>query len=397
MSPGQLEVTIEKLVYGGYGLSRTDGRVLLTPFVLPGEVAVVEQTDKLHTALIHVEHTAPERRHAPCPYFGTCGGCHYQHAPYPYQFEQKLEILREVTRRVGKFEAPADIPVVSGHQWHYRNRTQLHVEDGQIGYMRMGSHELCAVHECPITSLRLNEAILALTRIVKDRRFPAFIRTVELFTNEEQVQFNVLESDRPAARHFFEWCASEIPGYVPGAIDYEAAGVRLRVGPRSFFQVNRFLLEDLVESAVGDAEGRSAFDLYAGVGLFSLPLKARFAEVTAVESGASAVSDIRTNAERAGVAVHVVRHSVDEFLSSVAEAPDFIVADPPREGLGKQVVRELVRLKAPRLHIVACDPSTLARDLQPLLASGYTLDRMILVDLFPQTYHLETVVHLSRT
>jgi 23S rRNA (uracil1939-C5)-methyltransferase len=397
MIPGQLEVTIEKLVYGGYGLSRTDGRVLLTPFVLPGEVAVVEPADKLHTALVHVEQPSPERRFAPCPYFGTCGGCHYQQAPYPYQLEQKREILREVIRRVGKFEAPSDIPVVCAHQWHYRNRTQLHVQDGKIGYLRMGSHDLCAVTECPISSLRLNEAIAALGRMVKDRRFPSFIRTVELFTNEEQVQFNVIESDRPVARHFFEWCAFDIPGYAPGAIDYEAAGVRFRVGPRSFFQVNRFLIDKLVEAAIGDARGKLALDLYAGVGLFSIPLKTRFAEVNAVETGASAVADLRTNTERAGVSLHVHRHSVDEYLASVNATPDFILADPPREGLGKHVVSELIRLKAPRLHIVACDPSTLARDLSPLLASGYRLDRMILVDLFPQTYHLETVVHLSRT
>lgn len=394
--PDQLQLTVEKLVYGGHGLARLDGRVVLTPLVLPGEQITVEPVDKLHARLVRVDEAAPERVPAPCPYFGICGGCHYQHAPYEMQVQQKVAILREVIRRVAKFDAPEQIRTVTGEPWAYRNRTQLRVRDGKLGYLRMGSHELCPVDHCPISSPKLNEAIAALSTLVQDRRWPQFIRAVELFTNETDVQFNVIETEKPLAKHFFEWAAERIPGYaVSGGIEYAAAGYTFRVGPRSFFQVNRHLVDALTHEAVGAASGESVVDLYAGAGLFSLPLAARGARVTAVESGAAAVADLRVNAERAGLKVDTVRAEASEYLTGLESTPDWVVADPPRDGLGKSAVRELLRLRPRGLTVVACDPATLARDLAALVAGGYQVRSMTLVDLFPQTYHLETVVVLD--
>jgi 23S rRNA (uracil1939-C5)-methyltransferase len=389
--PQQLQLTVEKLVYGGHGLSRVNGRVVLTPLVLPGEEITAEPVDKLHARLVRIRQPAPERIPAPCPFFGDCGGCHYQHMPYESQVAQKVAILREVIRRVGKFDAPAEIRVITAEPWQYRNRTQLQVRDGRIGYLKLGSHELCPVDHCPISSPRLNEAIAALAAMVRESRWPAFVRRVELFTNESEVQFNVLESGQPAARHFFDWVGERLPGYAPGAIEYPVGADRFRINPRSFFQVNRYLVHALSEAALEGAAGTSALDLYAGAGLFSVPLARRFGGVTAVESGASAVSDLKFNAARAGVSVRPVRSPVDEYLMSLQRAPEFVLADPPRDGLGKTVVRELIRLAPARLHIVACDPATLARDLRQLLDAGYRLERLALADLFPQTYHLETI------
>ncbi len=387
-----LDITIEKLVYGGHGLARVDGRVVLTPLVLPGERVSVEPTDKLHARLLHVAEPSIERIEPPCPYFAICGGCHYQHAPYSYQLEQKREILRETIRRVGKFDPPEEIRIISGPEWNYRNRTQLHVAGGRIGYLKMGSHDLCPIDHCPISSPLLNECIGALARLAAERRFPGFVRRIELFTNETDVQVNVLDTAKPLARHFFDWLSGEIPGYARGALSYEVVDFQFRVGPRSFFQVNRFLVGGLMATALANAEGDSALDLYAGVGLFSIPLAQRFKEVTAVESGSSAAADLQHNAERAGVAVRVMRANTDEYLKELESAPDFVLADPPREGLGKAAVTELVRLRPKRLHIVACDPATMARDLASLLRGGYRIEAMTLIDLFPQTYHLETVV-----
>lgn len=394
----QKSLTVEKLVYGGHGLSRMPAerpggpsRVLLTPLVLPGEMITVQPVDKLHARLLRVERPSPERLKAPCPYFGACGGCQYQHMAYEAQVGYKLEILREVFRRVGKFEAPGEIRTVTGEPWQYRNRVQLQVRDGQIGYLHMGSHELCPIDHCPISAPRLNEAIQVLAGLVQDRKFPVFVRRVELFTNDAEVQFNVLEATQPPARHFFDWISHELPGYAPGAIDYPAVGERFRVGPRSFFQVNRFVIDALVRAAIEDAQGESALDLYAGAGLFSIPLARRFGGVTAVESGSSAVADLQHNASRAGVRILARRAGADEFLATLESAPDLVLADPPREGLGKTVVRELVRLRPREIRIVACDPATLARDLRELLDAGYRLQRLVLVDLFPQTYHIETI------
>src|SRR5687768_10363957 len=167
-------ITIEKLVYGGDGLARMEGRVVLTPYVLPGEQATVEPQDQLRAKLLNIEQSAPERTVPGCPYFGTCGGCHYQHATYEYQLQQKVAILREVMQRVGKFEAPADIQIISGPEWNYRNRSQFHIRNARLGYLKAGSHELVPIEKCPISSPMLNECIVALNRMLKDRRFPQF-------------------------------------------------------------------------------------------------------------------------------------------------------------------------------------------------------------------------------
>jgi 23S rRNA (uracil1939-C5)-methyltransferase len=391
------EVTVEKLVYGGDGLARLDGRVVFAPFVLPGERIRAEALDEkpgmVRARAVEVLEPAAERVPAPCPYFGRCGGCHYQHSPYEYQLRAKREILVEELRRLGKISPPEEIAVISADPWGYRNRAQFHIHNGRVGYLEARSHRLCAVAECPVSSPAINRAIAALNEMARNPRWPRFVRSLEVFTDERQVQLNVLETDRPVARRFFEWCAESIPGFVNGALDYED---RFRVSPAAFFQVNRFLHGRLVEAAIEGAQGESALDLYAGVGLFSLALAGRFGRVTAVESGAAAANDLEFNAQRAGLNnVRVARGTTEQFLAGLDRTPDFALLDPPRAGIGKGVVHRLGELKIPRLAIVACDPATLARDLAGLLASGYRIEAMTLVDLFPQTYHLETVVRCT--
>jgi 23S rRNA (uracil1939-C5)-methyltransferase len=388
---------VEKLVYGGEGLGRVDGRVVLAPFVLPGEriraQAEREKPGLVRARALEVLQPAPERVAAPCPYFGRCGGCHYQHAPYELQLAAKREILREELRRVGKIDPPDDIEVVAGEPWGYRNRVQLHIEGGRIGYWEARSHTLCAIDRCPIASPKLNETIAALNGMLRDSRWPRFLRALELFTDEAQVQLNVIDATQPVARRFFDWCAEQIPGLVPGALDYRG---QYRVGGQSFFQANRFLLDQLVETALAGAAGESALEMYAGVGLFSLPLGARLHTVTSVESGSAAVRDLQFNLERAGRSnVSAAKATAEEHLEAMDHAPDFVLLDPPRAGLGKTVVQRLTGLRPPNLVIVSCDPATLARDLAALRAAGYQIQKMTLVDLFPQTYHLETVVRLS--
>jgi 23S rRNA (uracil1939-C5)-methyltransferase len=387
---------VEKLVYGGEGLARLDGRVVLTPFVLPGERVQVEPRQEkpglVRADPIQVIAPAAERTAAPCPYFGRCGGCHYQHAPYDYQLALKRQILIEELRRIGRIEPPEEIGIVSGEPWGYRNRAQFHIEDGRLGYREARSHKLCAIERCPISSPRVNELISTLLGMLRNPRWPGFVRSLEVFTDERQVQINVLDTARPVARRFFEWCAEEIPGLVTGALDYEG---RFRVGGNSFFQVNRFLPDRLVETAIGDVEGESALDLYAGVGLFTLPLAKRFRQVIAVESGRAAAGDLEFNAQRAGLGnIAVWQRTAEDYLAALEKAPDYVLLDPPRAGLGKAVVRRIVELRPPRVTIVSCDPATLARDLAALIAGGFRVGEMTLVDLFPQTFHLETVVTL---
>ena len=179
------EVTVEKLVYGGEGLARTDGRVVLTPFVLPGErVRVEPEREKpglVRAQPIEVLSPAPERVEPLCPYFGRCGGCHYQHASYEAQLAAKRAILAEELWRQAKIKAPEDIAVVAGEPWGYRNRAQLHIEKGKLGYREPRSRTLCAIDACPISSPKINELIPILAKMLRDSRWPKFVRSIELF------------------------------------------------------------------------------------------------------------------------------------------------------------------------------------------------------------------------
>lgn len=377
--PIQETLTIEKLVYGGEGLSRLDGKVVLTPFVLPGETVRAEidraKNDLWRGRLIEVLQLSPLRIAPGCPYFERCGGCQYQQIDYPVQLQQKVEILREVLRRVGKIEFGAQIEMISGEPWQYRNRVQLHIESGKVGYFAQGSRELCPIDHCPIASPKLNEVIGKLNEL----NLGGVSAAVELFTNETEVQVNVVDRVPRSALSALASLGVTTP------IEYGA----FRVSRNSFFQVNRFLVDRLVECAIGDASGQWAVDLYAGVGLFSVKLAERFAKVIPVESGGSSFRDLEHN-----FAPTAVKANVEDYLAGLDETPDFILADPPRAGLGKLALKELVRIRAPRLTIVSCDPATLARDLHGLIAENYRIDKVTLVDLFPQTFHLETVVEL---
>lgn len=383
------EVTIEKWVYGGEGLARIGSRVVLAPFVLPGERVRIELAGKIHAVLSDVLEPAPGRVSPPCPLFQRCGGCHYQHAPYALQLDRKVEILREQLQRVGKIAFEGEIQVVAAEPYGYRNRAQFQVSGGRIGYLASRSHQLVPVEgDCPVASPRLNLELARMRGRLRDPRFPAFVRSLEIFTNETEVQVNVLDSAQPVARRFYDWCESQV------ALEYPTAYGAFRVSPNSFFQVNRFLIDRLVETALADHTGDSALDLYSGVGLFALALARRFAKVTAVEAGGAEAHDLMFNVQRAGASVEVQYARAEQFLAQLDRAPDLVLADPPRSGLGPVVTAALERLAPPRITLVSCDPATLARDLAAL--SSYRIGSLALVDMFPQTYHIESVVHLTR-
>jgi 23S rRNA (uracil1939-C5)-methyltransferase len=395
LKPGVTQLKIEKLVYGGEGLSRTDGEVVFTPFVLPGELVEAHRSGARRQAerasLVRVIEPAPERVDPACPYFFRCGGCQYQHASYEAQVRFKRSILVETLRRAGKIEFDAErVQVIAGEPYGYRNRSQFHIENGRIGYRERHSHKLVPIEECPISSPKVNEVIRALNRLIRDRRWPRFVSSIEVFTDERQVQWNVRSASQPVGRRFFDWLAGEIPGSVAGPLEYTVGADRFLISGDSFFQVNRFLLADLVECAIGDAVGDLAWDLYAGVGLFSLPLARKFREVAAVESSASAAHDLARNLASA----RAVRSTTEDFLAKETAVPDFVLADPPRAGLGKTVVERLLEIRPRTLAIVACDPATVARDLS-LLNSAYDIANIAFADLFPQTFHIETVARLT--
>ena len=408
-------------MYGGDGLARLDGRVVFVPFVMPGEkVALVEAIPPgrkpARGRIRDWTRRAKERIEPACPIFARCGGCHYQQIPYELELNCKVEILRETLARVGRIDWTDKIETVSAEPWGYRNRTRLHIgrrnadgDEGKkgrrggrvVGFFEAGSHRLIESAACPINSPALNGAHEALVEIVAERRFPQFIKEVEFFTNESDVLMEVPDPGRAPPPGFLELCADRIPGLTAEpAIDYRVGRHNYQVAAGSFFQVNRFLVERLADLVVGEAlpgrtGGAKALDLYAGVGIFGVPMAERFEHVKAVDSSGRAVRCLQENAARAGVSVRTVQLGVEEYVRGSSEKFDFVVADPPRAGLGAVVTEELARMRPGRLVLVSCDPATLGRDLRGLVAGGLTIEKVTLVDLFPQTYHIETVVELA--
>ena len=440
-------LTIEKLIYGGDGLARLPadasgrGKAVFVPFVLAGEkveAAITEQ--KPGFARAHMEavvEPSPHRVQPGCPYFGQCGGCHYQHTGYEHQLEIKKEILRESLRRTAKVELATEIQVHASPPWNYRNRSRLQVQTSPsfaTGYFKMASHELMAVEQCPISSPLINRGIAALWQSGRGGNVPQGVREVEFFANADDTQLLVAistaaEGRRASLRAWGEDLRTSMPE-IAGFVVFREASSRAghsqeklltlgadhliyqtqceayRVSAGSFFQTNRYLTDELVKIVAGGQWGELALDLYAGVGLFSTALS-DFHHTISVESSQTSSGDLVYNRPSNGKAVQATteqylariektgRIAAGEDSHNVIQKPDLAVVDPPRGGLGERVARKLATLGAPRVVYVSCDPVTLARDLVPLMAAGYRIEQVHLVDLFPQTYHLESVVHLA--
>lgn len=399
------KLRIEKLVYGGTGLAHHGETAVFVPFVLPGEEVEVEFSTRAgvgHGVPVGWERRSDDREDPPCRVFGECGGCHYQHIPYLRQLAAKQEILRETLRRIGGLSWEGDIGVQAGEPWGYRNRAQIRFAPGdgggiQTGFFASRTHRLVPTRECPINSPALNRAHRVLSEMAASSRFPRQLRQIEVFTNETDIQVNLPSRPGPLPNHFWTWCANELRVSRPrAALTIRSGSDSYRVSRQSFFQVNRFLAGRLAEIGAEGLEGEFAVDLYCGVGSLTLPLARRFGRVVGVEAGTSATNDLQCNATRAGLSVRAVRANVSDYLKGLKRTPDAVVADPPRSGLGADVVQQIVRLGPPELRLLSCNPATLARDIKGLLAGGYAVEALTMVDMFPQTLHIETVAKLRR-
>jgi len=429
VSTKPIPLEIEKLVYGGAGLARSEGVTYFVPFVLAGETIQARPLERkknfVRAAVAEIERPAPGRVAAPCPYFTVCGGCQYQHIGYEGQLEAKREILRETLGRLGGVNWDGPIPVHASPPFGYRNRAQWKVRPAKnaagetasgplaLGYFRAGSNNFCAVDQCALLAPPLAEALGALRAKLGSGRWPATMREIEVFAEPEasllvNVSFPTLpDAPRRVAGRLREALPSvrsvllretagermELDG--PGYLDYAVGPARYRVGHMSFFQVNRFLLEEMSRTVTEGLAGGLALDLYAGVGLFSVPLGSRFERVVAVEADPAAARDLELNLKAAGVAGQAVNAEAGTFLESSKEQPDLVILDPPRAGVQPEVLQSVVRLKPRQITYVSCDPATLARDLKEFSAAGYRISALDLFDVFPQTFHIETLVQLT--
>lgn len=378
----ELTLDIEKLVAGGDGLGRYKGIPVFVPRAAPADRLHVRITErKPHYAraeILEVLEAGPDRREPPCSHYAACGGCGLQHLEDRAQVELKVEAAREALTRLGKFEIEVPERVVAGDPWHYRLRTQLQLDgepgSARVGYFGRASHELVPIRECPIL-------VEPLERFAVDLARSLAVRVPK--------RLDVTVGGRGELS-----CGPVLPGLPGGSVSRRVGDHTYQYDARTFFQAHAGLLGELVEAVVGSDRGQAACDLYAGVGLFSLPLASLFGRVSAVEGDRIAARYLRKNLQGARASnVTVEACSVESWIAEAPDVFDRVIVDPPRAGLSRHVRGSLRRLRPSRLTYISCHPAALARDLSSL-ARDFSLESLAYVDLFPQTGHLEIVAQL---
>jgi 23S rRNA (uracil1939-C5)-methyltransferase len=399
-----MDLKLTGSAYGGDAFGRDDsGRMIFVPFALSGENVRVEIfEDHAHWArarLLEVLEASPERITPRCRHFADCGGCHYQHIPYAAQLKIKSEILHSQLERLGGFQdPPVETTVPSPSAWNTRNHIQFSLtSNGQLGFKAASSDRVIAIEECHLPEPvlvdlwpRLDlEAVAGVTRVAM--RAGAEDECMILLHGQGNPEVEV-EIDLPAS---IVWLgpggAAVLAG--EGYLFFEVLGRPFKVSANSFFQVHTHLAGELIGGALkalAIQPGETVFDLYAGVGLFSAFLAQEGAKVVAVEESPWACTDFETNLmEFDGVELYEA--AVEIALPSISSRPDAVLVDPPRAGISREALQKLIEIAPPRLVYVSCDTATLARDGKHLYEAGYRLERATPIDLFPQTYHIETL------
>jgi 23S rRNA (uracil1939-C5)-methyltransferase len=397
-----LVTTLEKLTYGGEALGRLpSGCAVFVPFALPGERVQVKLKEQkrgfARAELLEVLEPSPQRIAARCKHYGNCGGCHYQHMPHEVQLEAKRDILRDQLERISKIaDLPVRPPVPSPAPWNYRNHMQFHLtEDGKLGYVNLMGKPF-AISECHLPIVSIN-SLWPLVKLEKRTN----IKRLSIRTGRDDELMLVLESDSPETPeleteagisivHTFENHTAVISGS-----DHVTIRILDRdffVSPTSFFQVNTAMAEKMVAYLLDNLPlpCQTILDLYCGVGLFSAFLAPRCDRLIGIESSPSTCDDFALNLDEFDH-VELYQAPAEQVLPSLDVKPDVILVDPPRAGLDNGVLSAILALRPKAFAYVSCDPSTLARDAKRLAEGGYHLGEVTPFDLFPQTYHIESI------
>jgi 23S rRNA (uracil1939-C5)-methyltransferase len=447
-----VELRIERIVPGGAGLAHAHDATFFVSLAAPGEriIARVERTQKraAFASLVRVIEPSTERIAPPCKFFGRCGGCDFQHLNYEAQLAAKKEIVRDCLRRIARIENPPDFEIVpSPQQWNYRARARWQFDARRkiLGYYELASHRILDVDVCPLLTPPAQEQLNELRAKLKRGELPAEIDEIQIAVGDGKANLAMRR------REDVFTAEDELTQRIGTEIYYFNAA--------AFFQTNHALLPSLIEEALRTARGDSALDLYCGVGLFTVPLARRFSKVVGVEGASASVNCARRNLKAANLTnaaiinarvgawlnersqasspksqvaeksqgAGVRKLETEERLSAISSHSsveanqkseienrtstnlglgtwdlglnrnlqfDFVLLDPPRTGADAETIDGLLQLRAPRIAYVSCDPATLARDLR-LLLSAYRLESIKAFDMFPQTHHVETIVHLA--
>ncbi len=407
------EIKIEKLVYEGAGLGRHAGKVVFVPFSAQGDLLLVrpveEKKNLIRASIVEILEPGPDRSAPRCPHFGVCGGCQWQHLKYPRQADAKRQILEEVFHhRFPETRTLRIVMIPSPEEYGYRSRARLQLRgygaESKIGFYRSQSHVIEDVEECPLLRPSLNRGL----REIREERWRGAggpgLQQLELACSEEEGIWRAAEVESELDESISALISAE------GSQGQEAI-LRRRIGefvyaltPSAFFQANDFMIGELVSRVrnLARTPGQGAvLDLFCGVGLFTLPLARQSEKVTAVEDSPIALRFCLQNAHSAGLSnVQAVCAEVSAWMKAVGSvappAYSVILLDPPRSGAGAEVMKRIVEWVPERVVYVSCDPQTLCRDLALLPAREYRIDHVEGLDLFPQTYHFETIVRLRR-
>ncbi len=406
------EVTLTTHTYGGAAMGRLpDGRAVFVPFALPGErvrISLVEEKRGYARArLLEVIQPAPERISPRCRHFGVCGGCHYQHLPYETQLRVKEAILREQLQRIAGLPDPPVLPIVpSPNVWNYRNHIQFHLDaQGRLAYVTAegeeGTRDLMPIEECHLPEPAINAVWPWL-----EFEFIPDLERIALRSGAGEALMLILESRTPqppsieletsaSVVHLYREDALVLAG--EGYLFQEVGGRLFRVSAASFFQVNTVVAGQLVEHLLSLLPSKldEVWDVYCGVGLLSAFLAERARSLKGIEVSPSACEDFVFNLD-AFDHVSLYEGAAEEVLPYLEGSPQLVVLDPPRAGLAPQVIDALATRQPAQILYVSCDAATLARDVKRLMTKGYVLRQVTPFDMFPQTYHIESVAVFER-
>jgi len=405
----RFKVNLTALTYEGMAMGHLpDGRVVFVAGGLPDEEVEIEITQRKRDfafgRVIQILRPSVKRISPKCPHFGTCGGCHFQHINYADQLSVKRSVVKEQLRRIGGIQNPAvDEVVPSPLIWQYRNTMQFHINsEGHICFRKSGGTESVQIHECYLPMEPIWRFFHSLTFSPSD-----FGKRIEIRCDNAQSMMLNIEGHRIA---YFNHLAEDLSFTVQKTDPFEKVvsgkkslfinvlGARFQISPGSFFQVNMPVAEAMIrylENNLPLDSETNLLDLYCGVGLFSRFFAEKVAHIDAIELSTDAASDFIVNLSGRG-SVSFRQGTVEQILPQLKIHGGVAILDPPRSGLKPRALDAIVRIAPLFIAYVSCDPATLARDLRSLLASGYQLKRITPFDMFPQTYHVETVVLMSR-
>jgi len=402
--PETFEIQLEKLTYGGAAMGRlSDNRAVFVPFGLPGErvrVRLVEEKKNFARGeIVEILEASPDRIEAKCIHFGECGGCHYQNLPYEKQTQAKKDVLIDQLKRIGKLEnPPVKLMAACPNPWNYRNHVQFHLTDvGKVGYARAAGMRVLEISECHLPEPSIDELWHQLEFEPETN-----IERVSLRAGMDDDLMLVLESGTPetpeleieagiSVTHVYEENTIVLAGsdhVIMRVLDRD-----FKVSAASFFQVNIVMAEKMVEYLLGNLpinQSTTLLDVYCGVGLFTAFLASKCGRVIGIESSESSCEDFTVNLDEFDN-VELYEGEAEDVIPYLEATPDIVVVDPPRAGLDKVVVDGILKLHPSLIVYVSCDPSTLARDAARLINGGYTLKEVTPFDLFPQTYHIESI------